>query len=196
MVKNKRATLKKSFYFSEYFSIFIRYLLIILIAIPNMYLFYLIFTSLTVYSVYFLLALFYDATLSGVNILINELTIKIIDACVAGSAYYLLFMLNLSVPKISIKLRTKMIFYSFAILFLLNVFRIFFLSILAINGSVYFDFAHKLFWYVLSTVFVVVIWFWEVYHFKIKEIPLFSDLKFLYSKSAFKKVSKNRNIKM
>src|SRR5574344_1046281 len=112
-----------------------------------MYIFYLIFTLLTVYFVYFLLNLFYSASLSGVEIFIGGLTIKIIDACVAGSAYYLLFMLNFSVPKISINIRTKMILYSFGILFLLNVFRIFFLSILAINGSAYFDFAHKLFWY-------------------------------------------------
>jgi exosortase/archaeosortase family protein len=155
-----------------------------------MYVFYLIFTPLTVYSVYFLLNLFYSASLSGVEIFVRGLKIVIIDACVAGSAYYLLFMLNLSVPKISLKTRTKMIFYSFGILFLLNVFRILLLSILVVNGSVYFDFVHKLFWYVLSTVFVVGIWFWEVYRFNIKEIPFFSDLKFLYNDSAFKKGSK------
>lgn len=190
MVKKRKLKSKNSFFSSEYLSLFIRYLLIVLVAIPNMYIFYLIFTPLTVYSVHFLLNLFYSVSLSGVEIFIEGLTIKIIDACVAGSAYYLLFMLNFSVPKISIKIRTKMIFYSFGILFLLNVFRIFFLSILAVNSSAYFDFAHKLFWYVLSTVFVVGIWFWEVYYFKIKEIPFFSDLKFLYNESVFKKSSK------
>jgi len=177
---------KKENFSTNYFSIFLRYFLIILVAIPNMYLFYFVFTPLTVYPVYFLLNLFYSASLFGTSIFLGEFEIKIIEACVAGSAYYLLFLLNLSVPKIKINTRLKMIFSSFGILLLLNVFRIFLLSLLAFSGSAYFDIAHKLFWYVLSTIFVVGIWFWEVYYFKIKEIPFYEDLKMLYRNSIFK----------
>lgn len=185
----KRKTDKDS---NEFVSLLLRYLLIILVAIPNMYLFYLVFTPLTIYPVYFILNLFYSASLSGSTILFGSLKIEIIEACVAGSAYYLLFMLNIAVPKIELKTRLKMVLSSFGILLLLNIFRIIFLSILAVNGSAYFDVTHKVFWYLLSTVFVVAIWFAEVYYFKIREIPFFTDLKFLYDKSIFKKSSKSK----
>jgi hypothetical protein len=33
----------------------------------------------------------------------------------------------------------------------------------------------------MSTIFIVGIWFLEVHIFKIKEIPFFSDVKFLFS---------------
>ena len=35
-------------------------------------------------------------------------------------------------------------------------------------------------WYLGSTLFVIGIWFIEVKLFKIKEIPIYSDIKFLY----------------
>jgi len=186
MVKKKVIKKKESKkYSNEFISLFLRYFLIILVAIPNMYIFYLIFTPLTVYPVYFFLSLFHPVSLSGAIISLSSLKIEIIKACVAGSAYYLLFMLNMAVPKIKVKTRLKMIFSSFGVLLLLNIFRIFFLSLLAISGSAYFDITHKVFWYLLSTVFVVAIWFTEVYYFNIKEIPFYNDLKFLYSKSVF-----------
>ena len=53
-------------------------------------------------------------------------------------------------------------------------------------GFSFFDITHKVFWYFISTIFVVGIWFIEIKIFKIKEIPFYSDLNLLY-KNIFNK---------
>ncbi len=168
-------------------NIFVRYFLLILFALPNFYILYFIFTPLTVYPIYFLLKTFFDATLMQNIILIGEFPIELIPACIAGSAYYLLLILNLSIPEIKIQKRIKMILFSFGILLFLNILRIFLLSLLFMSGTSLFDITHKLFWYLGSTVFVVGIWFAEVKLFKIKQIPFYSDIVFLYKKIKSKK---------
>ncbi|MEK6840805.1 MAG: pacearchaeosortase [Nanoarchaeota archaeon] len=159
-----------------------RYLILVIVAVPNLWLFYLLFTPLTVYPVYWLLGLFYDASLLGKGIVvINQfLSIELTKACIAGSAYYLLLILNLSTPKISLSKRAKMIVFSFVAFLIVNILRIFILSIVAVSGSGFFDITHRIFWYSLSTIFVVAIWFAEIWIFKIKEIPFYSDINFLY----------------
>ena len=163
-------------------SILIRYFVLLVVAIPNLWLFYLVFKPLTVYPVYWLLSIFYDTLLISGNIIMVNLSIPIelIGACIAGSAYYLLLILNLSVPGIKIKKRIKMLAMVFLTFLIINILRIFFLSTIAISGSNLFDITHRLFWYVLSTVIVVALWFAEVKIFKIKTIPVYSDMKFLY----------------
>ena len=167
--------------------ILIRYAILILSALPNLYLFYLVFTPLTIYPVYFLLSLFFEPSLMGNIILVNQIPIEIISACISGSAYYLLFMLNLSTPNIKIKKRIKMIFIAFASLLILNILRIFLLSLMLIKDSVWFGITHMFFWYVLSIVFVLGIWFLEVKFFRIKQVPFYSDIKFVYKNSSLKK---------
>ena len=144
---------------------------------------------LTVFPVYGLLNLFFDATLIGNTIFIGLTDIEIISACVAGAAYYFLLVLNLSTPKIDVKKRLKILGVSFGILLLINILRIFILSVIYFQNEAIYNFAHILFWYLGSTIFVVAIWFWSVQKFKIKEIPFYSDFKFLYSKSSLKKRS-------
>ena len=165
--------------------IFIRYLIIILIAIPNLFVFYFIFTPATIYPVFGAFKILFNEVLLNSNIFqINrEFFLEIIPACIAGSAYYLLFVLNLSTPKIKIKKRIKMILFSFAFLLILNILRILILSLIFVYSSAtsnLFDITHKLFWYFGTTIFVVLIWFIEVKTFKIKEIPIYSDIKYLY----------------
>ncbi|MDP2672305.1 MAG: pacearchaeosortase [Nanoarchaeota archaeon] len=165
--------------------IFIRYLIIVLIAIPNLFIFYFIFTPATIYPVFGLFKIFFkEVLLTDIVFQINnEFFIEIISACIAGSAYYLLFILNLSTPKIKIKKRIKMLLFSFAFLLILNILRIVILSLIFVYSSEnLFDISHKLFWYFGTTFFVVLIWFIEVKTFKIKEIPIYSDIKFLYNK--------------
>jgi exosortase/archaeosortase family protein len=163
---------------------FLRYALILIVAIPNLWIFYLIFTPLTLYVSYFLLDIFFSATVSGSTILINNCApIEFINACAAGSAYYLLFLLNLSTPKL--KSRITALAFSFSAFFLLNITRIFILSLLFINNSQIFDAAHKFSWYTLSIIFVVGIWFLTVKLFSVKQVPFYTDLKFLYKKSIF-----------
>ena len=172
----------------KFFDIFIRYFILLLIAFPNLYFFYLIFTPLTLYPVYFLINLFFDVSLNGTSILINsQSSIDLIPACIAGSAYYLLLILNLSLPNVKNLKRIKMVVFSFLLLLVINILRIFILSLFVISDSFLFDVTHKFFWYFMSTIFIILIWFLEVKLFKIKEIPFYSDLKFLYKKSYFKK---------
>jgi exosortase/archaeosortase family protein len=162
---------------------FLRYAILILVAIPNLYLFYLIFAPLTIYPTYFLLNLFFEATLNQNVIQFNSSTIELVPACIAGAAYYLLLILNLSTPDIKFKKRIKLIFLSFLIFLVLNLLRIFFLSLLFTFDSSYFDITHKIFWYAVSTLFVVGIWFFQVRYYKIRKIPVYSDLKYISGKS-------------
>ncbi len=174
----------------QFLDLLIRYAILIIIALPGLWLFYFIFTPLTLYPVYFLLSLFFDTSLMGNIILIGEFPIELIGACIAGSAYYLLLILNLSVPKIKLQKRAKMILLSFASLLILNILRIFFLSLVFISEASWFDITHKLFWYLGSIVFVVGIWFAEVKFFKIKEIPFYSDIRNLFNLISKKKSKK------
>ena len=159
-----------------------------IVALPNLALFYFIFTPLTIYGVYFLLGLFFPIVLSGEIILLNNnLFIYLIPACVAGAAYYLLFILNLSIPNIKISKRISLILFAFLAFFIINLLRIFVLSVLYFNGFPFFDLFHKFLWYFGSVIITAGIWFLEVYFFKIKDIPFYSDLRFIYKKSLFNK---------
>lgn len=163
-----------------------RYLFLLLVGFPNLFLFYFIFTPLTIYLVYFCLNIFFEVSLSG-NVLsfADFPSVQIIDACVAGAAYYLLLILNLSTPKIKFKKRIKIIFYSFASLLAFNVLRIFILVALLNMDFEFFDLTHKFFWYFLSIFFVVGIWFVQVKIYQIKEVPFYSDIKSICKRYIF-----------
>ena len=169
----------KKFNFKEKkpFYLLLRYL-ILLALMFSLPLIYKILTPLTVYSSAGLLGLFYQVSVSGNNIIIPLITIQIIPACVAGSAYLLTLILNISIS-MKLKKRIYSILFATILLFLLNTLRIFILSVLLINNSQFFDFTHKLFWYILSTVFVIGIWFLTTKIFSIKKIPVYDDIKYL-----------------
>jgi exosortase/archaeosortase family protein len=116
----------------------------------------------------------------------NGTAIGLIDACIAGSAFYLLLILNLSTPKIKIKQRIFILLFDYFIFLVLNILRIFLLSILLINSSQIFYIVHLVFWYVISVILVLLIWIITVKLFKIKEAPFFSDIKelILYLKNS------------
>ncbi len=175
------------------FDIISRYLILILLGVTGVNFFYLLFSTITIYPVYFLLKLFFDASLAGNTIVIGTSPIEIIGACVAGSAYYLLLILNLSTKGIELEKRIYMLLFSFSSLLVINILRIFFLSVIFASGFSFFDVTHKLFWYVGSTVFVVGIWFLSVKMFKVKEIPVYSDIAFLLNSG--KKVKKTKRSK-
>lgn len=155
------------------YDIFVRYGILILLGffISGIYF---IFTPLTVYPVYFFLS-FLDA---GTELFVQNIILyegnyaQIIPACVAGAAYYLLAILNLTTP-----MKIKKRFYSLCFLIgsflFLNILRIvFFINIL---DSQYFDFTHITFWYFGSTILVAILWFVNVYLFKIEKRPIIED---------------------
>ncbi len=137
---------------------------------------YFIFRPLTVYPVYFILDLVYGANLVENGMVVNGIFVEVIDACVAGSAYYLLLILNLTTP-MKIGLRMKNIVFLVGSFLVINVIRIIFMVFLFFSGYEYFNLAHKAFWYIGSTIMLVGIWFIGVRIFGIKNIPIYSDLR-------------------
>ena len=170
----------------KFLDIFARYLILILASLPSLWIFYFVFTPLTIYPVFYILGIFFDAILiKNVVVINNQVPIELIRSCIAGSAYYLLLVLNMSLPNIKLGKRIKMILISFAALLLINILRIVLLSYIFLESFTIFVAAHQFLWYFMSTIFVVAIWFSEVKFFKIKEIPFYSDLKFLHKHSFF-----------
>lgn len=173
-----------------FLDIIIRYLILVGISIVGIGIFYKLFLPITLYPSYWAIDLFYSPILYGDTIFVGIESIQIIGACVAGSAYLFLLILNLATPKVKAMTRLKLTLFSFGTFLLINLLRIILLSYMFLGNSGNFEFFHELFWYLGSTLFVVVIWFVGVNHYKIYEIPFYSDLKFMAKKSVFGKYFK------
>ncbi len=160
-------------------SLILRYLLIILAGLGGLIIFYKVFYPLTFFLSSFVLSMFGEVNsfYTVKLILFNEVSIELINACIAGSAYYLLFILVLSIPDLKIAKRISILLFSFALLLLLNVLRIVLMGLIA--KTIYFESVHMFFWYIVSLIFVVGIWFLSVKLFSIREIPIYSDIKYL-----------------
>lgn len=191
-------------------SIIFRYGLLLVLGLGNLFIFYLIFTPLTVYPVFGLISSIHEASLlrgdlSQACVVLQNIPLlskiacmnttiffkgyfaSIVSACVAGSAYYLLLILNLSTPMKN-KQRVKSILFLIFMFLILNIFRIFgFALLFSIKGFELFDLAHTATWYFGSTIFVVLLWFANVTIFKIKSIPIYTDFKFILSQIRNKK---------
>ena len=158
-------------------SIGIRYALLLSIAIFNIPIFTFIFTTPTVFLTYKLLSLFHIPQLQQATIIVDFVSLTFIEACIAGSAYFLLTILHLSVPWKSIKMLTLSLLSSYFIFFIINILRIFLLAELFIAHSPYFALIHKILWYGVSTLVVIAIWFFQVYHCRINSMPFLTDIK-------------------
>jgi len=180
---------KKSYSDKKLILTALRYV-ILLILVLNSYLVYKILTPLTVYFSVIFLKFFYPVIVFGNQMLINQTKlIEVIPSCVAGSAYILLLILNLFVA-MKPRQRIYSILLSFGILFVVNILRISVLSVLLVNDSEFFYITHKLSWYVLSTLLVLGIWLLNVKIFKIKEIPILSDIRYFIKNTKKSKIKK------
>jgi len=174
----------------EAFEIVIRYSILLILAFQSLYLIYLVFTPLTVYPVYFILKAIYNATLLEGNVIFFKgVYAELITACIAGAAYYFLLILNLTTP-MKIKKRIYSILFILASFLAINIIRIAIFAFLLVRGFEYFDITHKIVWYIGSTILVLAIWFVNVYLFRIKEIPIYSDIKNIVKDVKKKKVSR------
>ena len=161
----------------EVYNLLIRYLLLLVLALPNLALFYFILTPLTVYPVFVILSLFFKSNLLEGNVIFFQGNyIELIPACIAGAAYYFLAILNLT-TSMKIDKRIKSLSFLFTSFLVINIVRILLFSLLLLSGYQYFDITHKLAWYFGSTALVVFVWFTNVLLFKIKEIPVYTDIK-------------------
>lgn len=160
----------------EIFSVIFRYAIMIALGIW-IDIIYVIFTPLTVYPVYWTLKELYGASLIGGNVIFSRgVLFDIASACVAGSAYYLLLMLNLT-TRMNLSKRIKNIIFIIFSFFILNVGRILFLAIFFSFGYEYFDALHRFMWYFGSTILVILLWFLSTWLFEIKETPVYNDFK-------------------
>jgi len=158
-------------------SLILRYGLILLVSLGNLAIFYLLFKPLTFYTSFFLFDLFYTAKIACSFIVVNNVPIELVSSCIAGSAYYLLFALNLALPKQKTGKILERVVFAFACFFILNILRIFALGSLYMLSPGSFPLAHEISWYMFSLLFVVGIWFLEVKIFSLKHIPFYSDFK-------------------
>jgi len=174
-----------------------RYLFLLLASL-FLPLFYSVLLSLTILPVYFILSLFYPVQLIANVLLINESIIEITDACLAGSAFYLLLVLVFSTYGIGLKKRVFILLFDSFLLLLINIVRITVFSIAFASNFIYFNAFHNFFWYFLSTVFVILIWLLTIRLFKIKHIPFYSDILYLIKKrsarkSGFRRTKNSKN---
>jgi exosortase/archaeosortase family protein len=158
--------------------LFARYFALIILGINNLYIIYAILTPLTIYATTAILSIFTDPTLVDNFISLSGIVIEIAPACVAGAAFYLLLILTLSVPDVKPITRTKAILTALIILFSLNILRI--LILIPLIKTAHFQTIHWIIWHLISTLFVVGTWLTVITIYKIKSIPIYSDLKYLY----------------
>lgn len=172
--------------YKKIIGLFSRYLIILALGISNLYIIYATLTPITLHSTNLALKVFGQSSLSGNTIHFNSISIQLIPACIAGSAFYLLLFLLLSTGNISPKIRLRAIMFSVITLFLANISRIVILAFLARSPS--FEFYHWVFWHILSTILVVTIYLITLRRYKIKSVPIVTDMKYLKSLSRAKKI--------
>jgi len=160
--------------------IFLRYIILIIIGLLYVTLYKLLF-YVTIFPSYFLLKIFYEVSIEGYILNVVGTEVGVVSACVAGSAYYLLLILNLTTE---MKTRKRLFSLLFSLVFLLivNIIRISAFSMLLVEDFVYFDIIHSIFWHLMSVLLVIFIWFLTVWIFKIKNIPVYSDLRLFFRK--------------
>ena len=131
------------------------------------------------YLSYFLL-LPYQPMLLNNLLIIGTNQLEFISACIATSAYILLFVLILLTKDISFIKGIKVFITGFITLFFVNMFRIYILALILIKFDLrLFEALHMFFWQVFSTAFVLLLWIGLTKYFKIKTIPIYSDFKYL-----------------
>lgn len=169
-------------------SLVIRTLIAILVTLLYSY-FYAIFNPATIYSSWFLLRIFgYNAIINGMTLLVNGGGFAFIAACIALSAYYLLFLLVIFTKGLGLKKSLKLFFLGALLILAMNAVRIDLLIVLFLEaGMDWFNAVHMLFWKFISGVYVALVWIFLIRKYKVKEIPIYSDLKELFNKSLFRR---------
>lgn len=165
----------------------IRLFLAFLLAI-SYNLIYKILIPITLYPSFYLLRLIYEAELSDTLITIDNYSLTFIPACAAASAYILLGILILLTKDVKLKTGLKMLLLGSLFILIANIIRIEALILILINlGKNYFETLHLFVWKLLSSLFVALVWILLIKKYKVKSIPIISDLKEL------KKLSNRRH---
>lgn len=153
----------------------IRVILAIIVAF-NINIFYKIFSPLTLHITKLTLSA-YNPIISGNLIFIKNQILEFIPACTAASAYILIASIIL-LTDISFKKMLKTFIAGSLIILGFNIIRIDILIYILLNYKTnLFDKLHFFFWYILSTLWVFLTWIFLTKIYKIKEIPIYTDIK-------------------
>jgi len=146
-------------------------------------LFYIVLLPLTLRISYGLLQFFSEASLEGNLLQVGGKTLEFIPACAAVSAYILLGILILLTKGISFPKGIKLFLYGSLLIFLANLVRIELLIYVLVQfGKNYFDTLHLFIWQIVSSVYVALAWVFLTWRFKVKEIPIWSDVQWVWRK--------------
>ncbi len=115
----------------------------------------------------------------AISILGGEATINIVKYCVTASAYYLLALFCIVTWNIALWKRFLMFLIGSALIFGMNIARIVLLIVTLLNNQEGFQAAHFALNFLLSVVYVVIIWALLSFLFRVKAVPFYSDVKFL-----------------
>ena len=119
-----------------------------------------------------------------------------IEACIAGSAYFLFSLLVVFTKGINLKKNIKLVGYGFLLILGMNVLRIIILIlVLLYAGQNWFDIIHLTFWWFVGGIYIAIVWIFLTKKLKIKTIPVYSDIKELWKsihKSKKRKKSKRK----
>lgn len=161
----------------------IRMLLLLFVILFSIDMFYRLLEFLTVNLSYIFLLPLNPEVINPTSFSINQQTIEIIPACIAFSAYVLLTALILTTKGISFNTAVRMFLYGSLSILVINIFRIdLLIYALILIGSRLYESLHLIFWKILSGIVVVIIWIILIRIYNIKEIPIYSDVKYLIRK--------------
>ncbi len=165
-----------------------RYILLLGIALFQSTIISRVITPLTLYPLLWILQLFTSAHLLPLTATIETPTLlfSLIPACIGGSAYYLLTILNLTTP-MSFKQRLKSLLFLIGSFLVLNMIRILLFVMLFSEAVPFTSTLHMMTWYFVSIILVVGLWFYNVSLFKIISLPIISDFSILWYASKRKK---------
>ena len=155
----------------------LRILFALLLVIFSNVIYYIV-GPITLYTSYFLLKPFSSATLNGNIISIDGHSLEFIEACAATLAYVLLGILILLTYNIDLKKGIKLFLIGSLLIFIANLIRIEALIYIMVNyGMDYFRTLHLFIWKIISSVYAALVWIFLCYKYKIKNIPVYSDIR-------------------
>ena len=159
----------------------IRYACALIFMIIGLKVIYSIISPLTFKLSYWSLIYYNPVIISQTSFLIEQHKLNFIPACTAASAYLLLILLALTTD-LPLKKILKTIGFGSLLILIANIVRIDILIITLIeSGSQAFETIHLIFWKILSSVYVVLVWIFLTKKLKINNIPIYSDFKEIYT---------------
>lgn len=164
--------------------------MLFLIVITFFYPFYYpILGDFTLQGSVFLLKLFgFNPVVNDLSFILNGVQFNIIEACVAVFAYFLLAILILTSKDMDFKKGCAIFLVGAILVYLANIARIAILSwAYFAHGTEIFEKYHFIVWNFVSGVYVAFTWIFLTAIFRLKEVPIYSDIKNLYDQSLFKR---------